>query len=181
MSIWIPSWSSWIKAITLPFWIFPVWTVVIYWTGGIVAIISAITQDLSFLVLACLISAILSPFLLLPFLHHLLFGKPQTYRPNWMPGRISFWEGLTALGATISSLCSTVFLIAPFATLGNLSDYQYISGDFQTYFTDYHYYDSDRFLAYAALGIWLISSAYVYHWQNLICRWLKKSERPIKP
>lgn len=167
------------RAIALLFWVFPIWIISFYWAGIATLLSVLMTEGNLVLGVMLMLFACLSPFILLAFAHHILFGRSRTYRPIWIPSRTSWWEGLSAFGATLMSLVTVVFLVMPFVHFDLIHWDVVHSHTLSAY--DYAFFTELDSILITLL--WIVASAFAYHWQTLAKRRFtrhKKTSRAAK-
>lgn len=122
-------------------------------------ILSAIGGDANFTALSILITlALLLPFILTAYLHHFLFGKSPAKWPKALPSPSSLREGGTALAVFLFAWIIDIVLILPFAL-------ECSSPACENY----------EILINTAVGLWILTATYLYHWDYLIRQ--KRQER----
>ena len=157
--VWIPVPNSWLRAFGLTIWLSIIGRITGFWGGGLGVVISAISGHLEPLVVLGLLG-LLSPFILLAYGHHLLWGKTEDGWPRWLPSKPSLKEGAYALVVVLGATTVGAILVLPFVNW------------------DYSYYRYEA-LANWFTVIWLTSAAYIYHTRQL--HRFRRAAMPVTP
>ena len=141
--VWMPYPHAWLRAFGLTIWLSITGSITGFWGGGLGVVLSEISGHWELLIIFGLLG-ILSPFILLSYGHHLLWGKAEDGYPRWLPSKPSLKEGAYALVVVLVATTVGAILVLPFV--------------------DWHYtYYRHSALANWFTVLWLTSAAYVYH------------------
>lgn len=107
---------------------------------------------------------LLLPFVLLTYIHYILFGKPPKRWPRWLPQPSSMWEGFYALLVSILAILAGVAVVMPFHDFSSNFSSQ---SEFVSYYQDPEVIEREG--AWFGLVVF-ISGVYLYQVEHLIRR-----------
>lgn len=169
--IWLPSGSSWLKALLFIFatsLMLIIVRILSRWSVLWVAITDQ--EDVGFLISLFVALGIVIPIVIYGYVHYVLFGKAEHSRLPWLISGDSLLEGVWMWIVGVISLIITVFILygldRPLIYTDNPMFYGFTLSGSRLYLSEQEA---------GIIGfIWLAICAYLYHWRTLTVQWVKR-------